>query len=137
MDKPTKTTLVTLPSGTIDMVLEEGDVVLQFNTTCQDALPYCKAMCCRNRDKFNVPLTSEERDKFKHWHYTMGYESTYLLQYNKEKECVYLCNDLCKVHSDKPSGCQSWHCSPGGKGEGITVRGDGWTMSPKTLTHGR
>ena len=136
MTKSASTTLVTLPSGTIDMVLEGGEAVLQFNTTCQDALPYCKAMCCRNRDKFNVPLESDERDKYKHWQYPMFEQNVYLLQYNEDKECAYLCNDLCKVHEDKPRGCQSWHCSPGGKGEGVTVRGDGWIMSPKTLIRG-
>lgn len=136
MDKSTKTTLVTLPSGTIDLVLVEGDVVLQFNTTCLDALPYCHAMCCRNRDKFNVPLEPDEVDKFKSWSVWDWDKNLYLLQYNDLKECTYLCDDLCMVHDDKPRGCSKWHCSPEGKGEGITIRANGWTMSPKMFTGG-
>ena len=120
-------------TGPIELVEVKGELRLQFNCSCADALPLCKAMCCRMRPGWNVDILPEEKDK---------YETEYGLTHQLEAKlvlasignnCTYLSNvpaNLCSIHSHKPVNCKNWHCSPGGKGEGITRFGGGWRLSP-------
>jgi len=124
-----RTTIASTKSGPIELVLIQGAAMtLQFNCECLDALPYCKAMCCRLRSGLNVLLDVDEVQKFK----SRPFKGHHILQSQPETDaCVYLSRDcLCQTHSDKPRMCKAWHCSPGGKGEGIEVRDSGWFMSP-------
>jgi hypothetical protein len=115
-------------SGPIELVLVQGMcMTLQFNCSCTDALFYCKAICCRSRSGLNVILDQDEKDKFKH----RLQNGLPVLQGKADDSCVYLSGDCkCTVHADKPRMCGAWHCSPGGKGEGIEVRDGGWFLSP-------
>jgi hypothetical protein len=124
-----RTSIVETPSGPIELVLVQGAfLTLQFNCDCMDALPYCKALCCRMRSGVNVLLDPDEIGKFK----SKPYRGNYILQSNPETDaCAHLSAKCeCTVHQDKPRMCRAWHCSPGGKGEGIQVRDGGWFMSP-------
>lgn len=124
-----KTTLKVLESGTIDLV-EDGELYLQFNASCEDSLPYCQARCCKSRPDFNVVLSAEDAALFQTVEVRVR-ERTLTVLDNVGGNCVYLSDDnLCGVHSHKPSACREWHCSPGGKGEGITKRDFGWKLTP-------
>jgi hypothetical protein len=116
--------LVNLPSGSIDLVHDSISLSMQFNCSCDDALPFCKAQCCRLRSLYGVPIESDEVHKFK----TDVHGDLVILQKKVDDSCTYLENDRCSVHVDKPKNCSNWHCSPGGVGEGITVRANGWIL---------
>ena len=140
MDEPSKkdlkvyssTILVKLPSGSIDLLQTEAGPVLQFNSSCNDALPYCKGMCCGNRNLYNTNLTIEESKKFQS--FTLGHRpNEKFIQYDPlTRNCVYqdLTTGKCWVHDDKPKECQIWHCSPGGVGDNLVRRDRGWFMLP-------
>lgn len=121
-----KITLQILESGTIDLV-EDGELYLQFNASCEDALPYCRARCCKSRPEINVAV--DDNESFQTVDVVVRGKTLKVLD-NIDGHCVYLENDLCKVHSHKPRSCSIWHCSPGGKGEGITIRDFGWKLTP-------
>ena len=120
-------------SGPIELVWnEEAQAVrLQFNCRCEDALPYCRAVCCRGRDRYNVSITPEEAPK---------YDTELLLNdfgdvldivlQTDGNNCCYLKGDSCSIHSIKPSMCKRWHCSPGGKGDGLDTWSTGWALHP-------
>jgi len=120
-------TLKIVDSGTIDIVENEDKQYLQFNCSCADALPFCKAMCCKGRPRFNVQLMDGESEKFKSILHPNG--SLKILDHNAGS-CCYLKDNKCLVHDDKPEICGKWHCSPGGVGEGIKLRDKGWVFTP-------
>jgi len=116
----------TLPSGTIDLELVEGEVRLQFNAACADALPYCRAACCRSRPQYNVRLERHEAKLFHHQHL-----NGLPVLLTRGKRCVYLGGDeACLCHDSKPDGCRTFHCSPGGGNGDETVRGRGFALTP-------
>lgn len=127
-----KNTLVQLSSGTIDLVHENGKMLLQFNAECLDALPFCKGMCCKLQNYLSVQLNNKEITKF--GQRVARSDETIppglIPVKSGTTECKYSQDNLCSVHTHKPERCKSWHCSPGGKGEGITVRSNGWLMLP-------
>ena len=119
--------LVQLKSGTIDLVeVQNNALFIQFNCSCMDALPYCKAMCCKMRPMFNVELKEGEDKKFSSLDTTKGKVLAIVNNY-----CNYLNEEnKCSIQKDKPSGCKEWHCSPGGIGEDIKTRAQGWLLVP-------
>lgn len=125
-----KTTIKELPSGTIDIVLREGKLnILQFNTNCEDALPYCQAACCRNRGRYAAVLEEDEKEKYSYMLRVTNKGLVPVVASNSDGTCCYLTPDSkCFVHNDKPKICKQWHCSPGGKGEGIKIRDNGWGL---------
>lgn len=133
-----KNTLVTLPSGTIDLVIKQekdnAGMYLQFNTSCEDALPYCKAMCCRIQSVYSAQMTSEEAKKFGCRTFETQDKDILIMPTKNspvQNECRHLKeNHLCGVHATKPATCRSWHCSPQGKGDGVTVFAQGWLLLP-------
>src|SRR5574342_459969 len=86
------------PSGTMGLLYENGKLYLQFNASCEDALPYCKAMCCKGRPQANVTLTEDEAKQFLHQRVNIhGKELTVLAQ--EGSACYYLSSrDHCIVH---------------------------------------
>lgn len=126
-----KQTIQVNESGTIDLILnDQQQLVMQFNCECKDALPYCKAVCCRHRPYYNIALEPGEEGKFDKT-IPNPMDSTIQLLGHSGSNCAYLNQSCqCSVHSDKPKICQKWHCSPGGKGEGIEIRDDGWILLP-------
>lgn len=117
--------LATVPSGTIDLVFDGHEVLLQFNCSCTDAMPYCHAMCCRLRPTHNVKLTEAEAARLKSYRH-----GTLPILEHRDGHCTYLEGNACSIYADRPNGCATWHCSPGGVGEGITMRDGGWALSP-------
>jgi hypothetical protein len=126
--------LINLPSGSIDLITIESTnsakLVLQFNASCEDSLPFCKAICCRMQSILSAEVKQEEIKLFGKRNAQL-FMPVKLLQ---ENECLHLDSNtkFCKVHSNKPYSCKSWHCSPQGKGDGIIVRGQGWVLLPTT-----
>jgi Fe-S-cluster containining protein len=119
-------TIKEVESGTIDVVFNGVFSTLQFNCSCEDALPVCKAICGRMRiaGGATAMLEESEKDKFQNL-------DGQLLADPRTRACVYLGEDCkCTVHDDKPKICKAWHCSPGGKGEGIKYRSTGWLLAP-------
>lgn len=131
MPETTRVTLRDLPSGKIELVLLKSTLpVLQFNSSCQDALPFCKAMCCRMRSGVNVELLPQEYQTL--LCHTTKTGMVVLDSKPEDDSCVYLDEqtDLCKIHSEKPVNCGNWHCSPNGVGEHLTKKDHGWFLSP-------
>jgi Predicted Fe-S-cluster oxidoreductase len=123
-----RTTLTELPTGKIELVNDNGQVFLQFNCSCLDALPYCQAICCVGRPKYNVELLFSEWGKYPGR--TQG--TIEVLDYQDDGHCVYHepNTNLCAIHSTKPIMCKVTHCSPGGVGEGLLNRQKGWLLTP-------
>lgn len=133
MNEP-KMTIKELPSGTVDIVFNGIFSVLQFNCNCSDALPMCKAMCCRMRTNYNVELKANELEKFDSQQ-ILGKGDRSFLPAKPDASCLYLTDEsLCEVHNDKPENCITWHCSPGGVGDRLIRRDAGWLLSPFTFT---
>lgn len=130
-ETPNRRTISDVPSGKIELVFDGEMQLLQFNCSCDDALPYCRAVCCRNRPYFNVLLEPEEVQKFKSMPHPQ-HVNLLILQEDGSR-CIYLDNNTCHcaVHSDKPKICTRYHCSPGGSGDGIDLRGNGWMLLPR------
>lgn len=128
-----KTGLVKLASGSIDLSVEAGLMMLQFNASCTDALPYCHGMCCKLQLLYSAELTDAEATD-------MGCRVlpddrlVMPTKVDNPNECNYLEGDLCGLHEvgQKPHGCKRWHCSPGGNpGDAeIEVRAKGWVLVP-------
>jgi hypothetical protein len=119
------TLLKEVRTGTIDLELIDGNIYLQFNCSCQDANPYCHAVCCRNRPNVNVLISDEDAEV---------YESTMTGPFRVldwiNGACSYLSGQgRCSIHKTKPIDCRDWHCSPMGVGENITNREKGWLLS--------
>lgn len=130
--EPEKTTLKTLPSGTIDIVNDGVQMFLQFNTSCEDALPFCRGMCCAYRPMYNVELKKTELGKG-FLEITMDHlpGRTFLDYFVNNGHCMeHLKDASCRIHHIKPEACKITHCSPEGKGEGITIRQKGWRLIP-------
>lgn len=128
-----KTELVKLPSGSIDLVHTLGLVLLQFNASCQDALPYCHAQCCKMRHLYSVPLTDAEAKRLGA---IVGADDRLYLPASSvmPTDCMYLEGESCSLHAEgaKPQACIEWHCSPGGNpGDPmIKIRAKGWALVP-------
>lgn len=123
-----KLTLVHVQSGTIDLVWNGIEAILQFNANCVDCLPYCKAMCCRS---FSIGLDDDEKQKFTQIRKHPFIPNGAMLLRNEDRSCVYLQDDCkCGVHNDKPRMCKRFACSPGCQpgDETITRRDAGWKL---------
>lgn len=121
-----------VPSGKIEIVNNGSQMHLQFNCSCEDALPYCKGMCCAYRPNFNVDLEVKEMGQFQtlYHHHMPG---RMFLDYIKANGHCYAhdsSNGQCTIHPDKPKLCHEWHCSPRGVGENLTRRANGWLLMP-------
>jgi hypothetical protein len=90
-------------------------------------------MCCKLQNVLSVQLNEKEMKQF--GTRVFGENEigpTNLIQIKPNTtECKYSKDDLCSVHNKKPEKCKQWHCSPGGQGEGITIRANGWLMLPQ------
>lgn len=120
-------TLVELSSGKIELVWNGLWVLLQFNCSCIDALPYCHAMCCRS---FSIGVQADEAHKFKTKPHPITKQPTLLR--NDLNVCQHLQGDCkCEVHTDKPNMCRRWHCSPQGNpgDKEIIHRDAGWLIN--------
>lgn len=125
-----RTVLKNVPSGTIDLIFDGCQLVMQYNCDCLDALPWCKGACCRYRPFYNIGLEPEEIGKFD----AIPHPEDDKVQILKHVDghCVYLDGEssLCGVHDDKPCICKKWHCSPRGGGDEIETRDGGWVLLP-------
>lgn len=129
--------VVETKSGPIELVKEGPVMFLQFNCNCDDALPYCQAMCCRMRMAYNVELHPEEVEKFKGNQQIVNNRELYVLPIKDATtwDCSYLSDCRCTVHEDKPKRCRGWHCSPRGNinDETITKRDKGFAIMPSAI----
>lgn len=133
----TKTTvLAEVPSGRIELVNNGMFNIMQFNCSCEDALPYCGGACCGLRTGYGVIIQPSEAHKFQ----TVVHQEKLVLAHRVEDDCcVYHDGDgKCRLHKEggpeaKPSGCRKWHCSPEGVGDGIVVRERGWMLVPMVM----
>lgn len=133
--------LVTLQSGTIDLVEVQGELLLQFNASCMDALPYCHGMCCRMQHAYSAEITladllggNEPRMPLIA-RSAMSEDGRGILvlpvKTENESECLFVDQEhMCSIHQCKPENCRNWHCSPGGVGEGLKTRAIGWRLIP-------
>lgn len=130
-EMPSKIVIKEVPSGKIEMIFDGEVQLLQFNCSCDDALPYCRAMCCRHRPYFNVLLEPHEITKYESTAH-LQHPDLFVLQENGTR-CTYLDDNSCRcaVHDDKPKSCSRYHCSPGGVGDGINLRDVGWMLLPR------
>lgn len=132
-----RTILRQVPSGSIDLVFDGRQLIVEFNCECMDALPWCKAACCRYRPFYNVALKDDEIDKFENVAPDEGSTHTSGMRVLKHinGHCAYLNDDsLCSVHNDKPCVCKRWHCSPNGGDSNVETRGAGWVLLPLNPT---
>lgn len=108
-------------------------MLVQFNSSCTDALPVCGAMCCRMRKYYSVHLTGDEALRLE----SELHEGVWLLAGTKDGDCVYLKDSRCSIYEDRPQGCREWHCSPqGGMDDpSITKREQGWVLFPAREAH--
>jgi hypothetical protein len=122
-----KTILVELSSGNIELTSNnQGEPIIQFNCECEDALPYCKAMCCKGRPTYNVLVSPDRKDLCPEPHPD---DNDLMILPTEGNCCKYLSNNnMCSVHDNKPKDCMNWHCSPGGVGENIINRCGGWNL---------
>lgn len=114
-------------SGPIEIVRMGIAIVLQFNCNCDDAIPFCDAMCCRMRPMYNARIKDDEVNKF-----AFVQIGNIKVVERKDTNCFYLEGARCGVHADKPQDCSSWHCSPkGNPGDDTIKRRDiGWQLVP-------
>ena len=131
-DMEDRQTLKEVPSGKIELVFNGATSTLQFNCHCLDALPYCKAMCCRMRQGFVVLLNEEEAHKYRSIPYKGNPGVRVLKASDDGNACFYLDQKTCqcKIHEDSPLMCGAYHCSPEGKGDRVQYRDGGWLWSP-------
>lgn len=120
-------TLIELPSGKIELVANhEDEPIIQFNCSCQDALPICRAMCCKGRPLYNILVPSDRKDLKTTQH---PYNSKLTVLETNGNRCGYLTNEnMCSIHNNKPEICRTWHCSPDGVGENLTHKCGGWNL---------
>lgn len=128
-------TLVETKSGPIELVKQGPVMLLQFNCSCEDALPYCKAMCCRMRMAYNVEITEEEAARLKGMDAEKDGRKLKVLPVKDTVnwDCLYLTDESkCSVQNEKPSHCRNWHCSPKGNpnDESIKRRDVGFVVMP-------
>lgn len=128
-----KLTLYSLQSGSIDIVpAANGEPLLQFNCSCSDALPFCKAMCCKARPLYNILVPDDRPDLNSVQH---PYSDSLKVLSSNGNCCSYLSSEnRCTIHDKKPEYCKGWHCSPGGVGENIINRANGWILRISELT---
>ncbi len=129
-----KRTLVTVPSGSIDLVWNGALGLLQFNASCVDVLPYCRGMCCRIRVGYSVELEPDEVDNYQTRKHPTRNGVFILAAKEGNTSCVYLDDEtsLCTIHERKPRMCKKWGCSPGTEidDKGIERRDAGWALLP-------
>jgi Fe-S-cluster containining protein len=125
-------TLKEVPSGKIELVWNGVYSTLQFNCDCMDAIPFCKAMCCRLRQGFTVLLKAGEVSKYKNRPFPQDPQLRVLQRSEDGNSCYYLDSEksLCTIHGDHPEMCRVYHCSPQGKGDGVKHRDGGWLWTP-------
>jgi len=122
-------TVAEVSSGKIELVFVDQLPVLQFNCSCEDALPYCNALCCRRRPDYNMALEGvDEMKRFADSSIRHPTLPLVRLMAYKDGACIHLDGCKCAVHAQKPSICKRWHCSPGGIGEGIEIRDGGFSF---------
>ena len=128
-----KIVLVKLSSGAIELSSDtNNEPVIQFNCSCEDALPFCKAMCCKGRPLYNILVPPDRKDLETVLH---PYDNSLNVLKTNENCCVYLLNDnKCSINNNKPEICKTWHCSPGGVGENLTQKCDGWNLKISKVT---
>jgi hypothetical protein len=122
-----------LKSGTIDIVSNGMMLMLQFNCHCDDALPYCRAMCCKMRMKYNVALDKEEAKRLVHIDMYQDGKLVQILPWKDDDySCIHLEHDKCLIQDKKPHLCREEHCSPKGNLTDPTIktRFNGWTLFP-------
>tara|TARA_R110002020_G_C16018930_1_gene751796 strand:- start:232 stop:654 length:423 start_codon:yes stop_codon:yes gene_type:complete len=122
--------------GSIEIKEIDGALWVQFNGSCSEMLPHCRAICCRLRPMVNAPLsTIGEISKFRSKR-NPNHKDQFVLQ-SEGGHCTYLTDsNQCEVHSDKPKVCAGWHCSPGGvdeDGKPYPNTGRGWALTPAVL----
>lgn len=129
------TLLAEVASGRIEIVFNGLFNTIQFNSDCTDALPYCRAACCRLRSGYNVLLQEDEVDKYDSVPHP-NQEGKFILKSKEEDlSCIYLDSEksMCTIHETKPWACKVWHCSPEGSANGeepIQYRDGGWILTP-------
>ena len=124
----------------INFVRQGAFMLIQFNSSCDEALPVCQANCCRLRKYYSVDLTEEEATRLKtqtiykiEFGVTAGpFGERKVLAGTPEGDCVYLKDNRCSIYETRPKACREWHCSPqGGLGDSeITKREQGWVLFP-------
>jgi Fe-S-cluster containining protein len=127
-----RTVLRELNSGAIELVWDGVFTRIEFNCSCLEALPFCNAMCCRQRPGYSIELEDHELSKFAHKSHP-SYPDIQLVQTaGNGLDCIYLEDGKCSVHTDKPEMCQKWHCSPRGEvsDSRIERRDAGWMLMP-------
>lgn len=123
-----------VPSGAIELVFDGKELTLQFNCSCDDALPWCHAICCRLRPHYNTLLSAADVQRA-HFATRVVKGLPVLDWQDATGNCTYLEEPgRCGVHGDKPVACQRWHCSPGGVGDALVERGSGWILLPRDIT---
>ena len=103
-------------------------MLIQFNSSCDEALPVCQAMCCRMRKYYSVHLTAEESTRLD----CHEQDGVFLLAGLENGDCAYLEGNRCSIYAERPKACAEWHCSPqGGLADPqITKREQGWVLFP-------
>ena len=121
-----------VPSGKIELIFNGVYSTLNFNCHCLDALPFCKAMCCRMRQGFTVLLREDEVSKYKSEPYRKDQSLRVLQRSADGNACTYLDQEKCQctIHGSSPQMCQDYHCSVEGKGDGVKYRDGGWLWTP-------
>jgi len=116
----------------IDFVRQGPFMLIQFNASCDEALPVCQAMCCRMRKYYSVPLTPDEAKLLRGTWTEKDGQAVCLLDGEENGDCVYLSGDRCLVYDDRPQACREWHCSPQGglSDPEIVKRENGWVLFP-------
>lgn len=110
----------------ITLVRQGPFLLVQFNTTCEQSLPACDAMCCRMRPWFNVKVNEDEA----HLYHTEIKDGVRVLSAMPNGDCVYLHNARCSIYASRPHQCRQWHCSPKGNQDDrqIIDRANGWLL---------
>jgi Fe-S-cluster containining protein len=114
------TTLLAVPSGTIDLETRGRDQYLQFNCDCPDALPFCRARCCTLP---GLLLTEAEHASGRFPLAVIQDRAPQLPRRPADGYCVHNGPDRrCQVYADRPEACRNYHCSRGGR--------PGWRVTP-------
>lgn len=113
---------------TVTFVRQGEFMLLQFNSSCEEARPVCQSMCCRMRRFYSAHLTEEEAVRFR-W---QDWAGTKVLEGTETGDCFYLKDGLCSVYEERPKACREWHCSPQGglDDPDISKREQGWVLFP-------
>lgn len=116
-----------VPSGNIRVESGADGLYLLFDCDCLDALPICKAQCCRLRGIGVYPEEEEKLDPF--LEYDIGIGMPVMIR-DADGACCKLDRSTCTctIYSDRPVTCQKFHCT-----KGATQRG--WKLSNGVKRH--